>query len=221
MKESNEIIVTCPICKKEHSAAAHRVVDVNREEEIQKKLDDDSLFAFDCPDCGCTVQLNYSFLYQDADIREYIYVSEEKPADDAASIDRISKSAMALAEGKTDDALLRIVYSRRDLKEKLAIFAHGLDDRIVEICKGIALSQFPATEDFFATDIRYRDIGGKEVLAIKVSDGTEQYVLDFAGMYGQMYEEYGTLLPPLRNHVFSCVDLEFAAEFLRGLDDEA
>jgi endogenous inhibitor of DNA gyrase (YacG/DUF329 family) len=219
MKELNEITVVCPICKKEHSAKAHRVVDVNREEDIQKKLDDDSLFAFDCPDCGCTVQLNYSFLYQDADIREYIYMSEEKPAEDAASIDQIARSAMALADGKTEDALLRIVYSRRDLKEKIAVFAHGLDDRIVEICKGIALSQLPATEDFFATDIRYRDIGGKEVLAIKVSDGTEQYVLDFSGMYGQMYAEYGSLLPPLRSHVFSCVDLEFAAAFLRGLDE--
>jgi hypothetical protein len=38
-------------------------------------------------------------------------------------------------------------------------------------------------------------------------------------MYSQMYAEYGSLLPPLRSHVFSCVDLEFAAAFLRGLDE--
>lgn len=220
MGEKNIITVGCPICKHSHEAQAIRVVDVNKDDKIREKLENGSLFEFDCPDCGFHMRLNYSFLYQDAGIREYIYVSEEKPTEDAASVDQIARNAMALTEGKTEDALLRIVYSERDLREKLAIFEHGLDDRIVEVCKGIALSQFPATEEFFATDIRYRDIGGKEVLAITVSDGTEQYVLDFAGMYEQMYAEYGQLLPPLRNRVFSCVDLEFAASFLRALDEE-
>jgi hypothetical protein len=218
MENKHTITVTCPICKHEHTTDAHRVVDIGKDEETSKNLDNDSLFEFSCPDCGCTVHLNYSFLYEDKDIREYIYVSEER-ATDAASMDQIARNAAALCDGKTEDGLLRIVHSRRELREKVAIFEHGLDDRIVEICKGIALSQFPATEEFFATDICYRDIGGKEVLALKISDGTEQYVLDFNGMYSQMYAEYGDMLPPLRGSVFTCVDLEFAAAFLRGLDE--
>lgn len=220
MAKNDRIVVCCPICKHSRETEAVRTVDADRDGTVQKKLEDGSLFAFDCPDCGFSMRLSYSFLYQDTKIREYIYVSEEKPGPDAASFDQICKNAMALTEGRTEDALLRIVYSVRDLREKLALFEHGLDDRVVEICKGIALSQLPATEEYYATDIRYRDIGGREVLAITMSDSTEQYVLDFAGMYEQMYAEYSSALPPLRNQVFCCVDLEFAASFLRALEEE-
>jgi hypothetical protein len=217
---NDEIQYTCPICKETHETKAYRLVDITGDPGLEKKLADDSLFTCECPTCGCGIHLNYSFLYQDPDIRQYIYVSEEPPASDGAALDQLEHNAFALAEGKTKDAILRIVYSRRDLKEKLEVFAHGMDDRILEICKGIALSQFPATEDFFVTDIRYRDIGGQEVLSMQISDGTEQYVLDFNGMYQQMQQAYAHLLPPLRGDAFCCVDLEYAAAFLRGLEEQ-
>ena len=214
----NIITVHCPICKHDHETEAVRLVNVAGNEELKKKLDSGEIFEYTCPDCGSFMHLNYSFMYQDTDIREYIYLSEEKPEEGKYSFDQIAKNAMALAEGNTSDALLRVVYSEADLREKIRIFENGLDDRIVEIVKGIALSQFPSTEEFFVTDIRYDNIGGQELLRLICSDGTEEYVLEFNQIYNEIYDKYGNLFPPIRNSVFSCIDLEFAAGFLREAD---
>ena len=103
-----------------------------------------------------------------------------------------------------------------ELDEKLRVFENGLDDRIVEVCKGFALSQFPASEECYAHAVVYDVIGGQEVLRVKCSDGTEQYVTAFREMYEQLYREYTGLFPPLRGERFLRVDLEYAAAVLRG-----
>lgn len=217
MGAENHVSVYCPICKHKHQVPAIRVVDVSADEEVKKKFVSGSLFQFDCSDCGNQMKLGYSFMYQDSAIREFIYLSREQPTQSGCTMDQIAKNAMSLAEGKREDALLRIVFSEKDLHEKIRIFENGLDDRIVEFCKGITLSQFPATEELFVTDIHYDNIGGQELLKLTCSDETEQYALNFAQLYDQMFVEYAHMLPPLRGSVFTCVDLEYAASFLRGL----
>lgn len=72
----------------------------------------------------------------------------------------------------------------------------------MEVCKGFALSQFPACEECYAQAVVYDAIGGQEVLRVKCSDGTEQYVTAFWEMYGQLYREYAGLFPPLRGEQF-------------------
>lgn len=63
MAKNDRIVVCCPICKHSHETDADRVVDADRDETVHKKLEDGSLFAFDCPDCGFSMRLSYSFLY--------------------------------------------------------------------------------------------------------------------------------------------------------------
>ena len=101
------------------------------------------------------------------------------------------------------------------MKEKIRIFDHGLDDRIVEIFKGFSLSQFDYSENYYVTDIRYDLIDGKEFFRIRVSDGTEQYVLDFNGGYEQILNEYIEKIPPMRGSVPVSVDLDYAAALVR------
>ena len=215
MGAENSVSVHCPICKHKHQVPAVRVVDVSRDGELRKRYESGELFQFDCPDCGYRMKLGYSYMYQDPGIREFIYLSREQPAEDGYMMDQVVKNATAMAGGKKEDSILRIVFSESDLQEKIKIFENGLDDRIVELCKGIALSQFPATEEFFVTGIHYDVVGGKELLKLTCSDGTEEYALNFPEMYGQMFEEYSHMLPPLRGNIFSCIDLEYAASFLR------
>ena len=217
MGAENSVSVYCPICKHEHQVPTVCVVDVSRDGELKRKYEDGELFRFDCPDCGYRMKLGYSYMYQDSGIREFIYLSQEQPMEDGYMMDQIIKNATAMVEGKMEDSILRIVFSENDLQEKVRIFENGLDDRIIELCKGITLSQFPATEELFVTDIHYDVVGGKELLKLICSDGTEEYALNFPEMYGQMFEEYSHLLPPLRGNVFSCIDLEYAASFLREL----
>ena len=207
-------MLTCPICRHEHSAPTVSVVDAGSEAEWTA-FQDGSLFRFSCPDCGYQMQMEYSFLCQDAAIRQYLYLSGERPGE-ARSFEEIARRARNLARGNTADAILRVVYSMDELKEKLRIFENGLDDRIVEVCKGFALSQFPASEECYVQSAAYDVIGGQEVLRLKCSDETEQYVTAFRELYEQIYQEYLDRCPPLRGERFLCVDLDYAAAALRG-----
>ena len=216
-RERETVKLTCPICSHTHAAPIVPVVDAGQDTEIWKSFRKGSLFRFDCPDCGNPMELSYSFLCQDSAIRQYIYLSREEPGE-RCTFQEIAKRAEKLSKGNTSDAVLRVVYTMDELNEKLRVFENGLDDRIVEVCKGFALSQFPAGEECYAQAVAYDVIGGQEVLKIPCSDGTEQYVPAFRELYEQMYQEYAGLFPPLRGERFLRVDLEYAAAVLRGED---
>lgn len=219
MSQIGTITLNCPICKQDHNAKLWRRIDVAAEKDAKKKLLKGEFFDFICPDCGYVSELHYGSLYVDRGIRELIYLAEEKEAEPAAAEKAAEAAAEDLPFWKQGDSLLRIVHSAEELREKLLIFDNGLDDRLVEICKGISLSQFPADDNFYVTGIRYDVIGEQEVLRITCSDGTEQYVLDFTGFYQQIYAQFAADLPPLRGSCFACVDLEYAAALLRGLKE--
>ena len=211
--------LTCPICHHTHAVPFVPVVDTELDKETWKTAQDGSLFRFDCPDCGCPMEAAYSFLCQDSAIRQYIYLYRDAP-DESGSFQKAAQQAQTLARGNTTDAILRIVCTMDELNEKLRIFENGLDDRIVEVCKGFALSQFPASETCYAEALLYDVIGGLEMLRVKCSDGTEQYVTAFREMYEQMEREYANLFPPLRGERFLHVDLEYAAAVLRGEEEK-
>ncbi len=213
--EHETAILTCPICKHDHTAPVISVMDIERDKETWKSVQDGSLFRFDCPDCGYPMELTYSFLCQDSAIRQYLYLCREGPEEDGG-FQKAAQRAKQLTRGNISDAILRIVCTMDELEEKLRVFENGLDDRMVEVCKGFALSQFPAGEECYAQAVVYDVIGGQEVLRVKCSDGTEQYVTAFREMYEQLYQEYAGLFPPLRGERFLRVDLEYAAAALRG-----
>lgn len=220
MSQPGSITLNCPICKRDHTAKLWRRIDVSTEKNAKGKLLKGEFFHFICPDCGYVSQLHYGCLYVDRDIRELIYLTEEKEAEPSMAEKAAETAAADLPFWKQGDSLLRIVQSSEELREKLLIFDNGLDDRLVEICKGFSLSQFPSDDSRYVTAIRYDVIGNQEVLRLTCSDDTEQYVPDFARLYQQIYSQFGTLLPPLRGACFACVDLEYAAALLRGLEEE-
>ena len=213
--EHETAMLTCPICKHEHTAPVVPVVDIEQDTETWTAVQDGRLFRFDCPDCGYPMEMAYSFLCQDSAIRQYIYLCREG-LDEGGALQEVDRQAKKLVQGNTSDAILRVVCTMDELDEKLRVFESGLDDRIVEVCKGFALSQFPASEECYAQAVVYDVIGGQEVLRVKCSDGTEQYVTAFRKMYEQLYREYAGLFPPLRGERFLRVDLEYAAAALRG-----
>ena len=122
----------------------------------------------------------------------------------------------------TDSIILTCPICKRDhsapLTRRIDIDA-GLDDRLVEICKGLALSQFPASETCYVTDIRYDTAGGQEVLHLTLSDGTEDFVLGFDSLYQQVFDRFDPALPPLRGGSFALVDLDHAAALMRGFEE--
>ena len=233
--EKIKVKIECPICKKIHEAEIHSVIDIRKEPEMKDRLMKEDIFGFQCPECGFYSDLHYDVLYADPEAKLFIYLSDSpRPSsggvsEQAQGIDaggqkeweRIREKAAQKAAGCSEegavpqDAVFRLVFTLEDMKEKIRIFDHGLDDRIVEIFKGFSLSQFDYSENYYVTDIRYDLIDGKEFFRIRVSDGTEQYVLDFNGGYEQILNEYIEKIPPMRGSVPVCVDLDNAAALVR------
>ena len=214
--QTDLITLTCPICKLEHSAPLTRRIDLEAGKEAREKLLRGEYFYFSCPDCGYLSELHYGCLALDRPLRLAIYLAEEH---DACPADTAARVAADVPFCQAGDSLLRAVRSAQDLAEKLRIFDAGLDDRLVEICKGAALSQFPATETCYVTDIRYDAAGGREVLRLTLSDGTEDYVLGFDALYRQISDQFSPSLPPLRGGGFALVDLDYAAALMRGFEE--
>lgn len=216
MEHTGSVTLTCPICKRDHSAPLYRRIDAGEDSKAREKLLDGDFFHFSCPDCGYLSELHYGCLYIDRDIRLLIYLAEEKETEAAAEA-----AARDLPFWRQGDSLLRVVRSSKDLGEKLRIFDGGLDDRLVEICKGMALSQFPSDDEYYVTEIRYDVIGQQEVLRLACSDGSEEYVPNFPSLYQQIYDQFAAKLPSLRGSFFQCVDLEYAAALMRGFQEDA
>ncbi|MGM9522283.1 MAG: CpXC domain-containing protein [Oscillospiraceae bacterium] len=216
--EPQTMSLHCPICQKDHDAPLWRVVDAD-EKELKEKLLDKTLFDFSCPDCGYTSRLEYSTIYVDRGLGLQVYLapcSGEVAADIESEALRFAKETMMPQKA---DCIRRIVASIEDLKEKLLLFEAGYDDRITEICKGFALSQFPADDSFYVTGIRFDVMGGRELLRLRCSDDSEQYVLDFDGFYREIEAQTADRLPPLRGGGFERVDLEYAAGLMRGMQE--
>lgn len=220
MSQTSTITLNCPICKRDHAAKIWHRIDVNVEKDAAEKLLKGEFFRFTCPDCGYESELHYSCLYVDRDIRLIIYLAGDHESDALGAEQAAAQAAEDIPFWKTGDSLLRIVHSAEELKEKLMIFDNGLDDRLVEICKGLSISQFPSDDNFYVTNIRYDVIQQQEVLRLTCSDETEQYVLDFDGFYKQIYEQYNSLLPPMRGACFNCVDLDYAAALMREMQEQ-
>ena len=103
--DHENVALTCPICKHTHTAPVVPVVDVERDKETWKSVQDGSLFRFDCPDCGYPMEMAYSFLCQDSAIRQYIYLYRETP-DEGGSWQDAVRQAERLVQGNTTPAVL-------------------------------------------------------------------------------------------------------------------
>ena len=214
----------CPGCGWEDRIRVWANIHVEADPQVRDAILDGSHFTYRCPQCGSVVPIEYRTLYVDMDRKEILCLlpGEEDPA--------AKEEAQSWAEDQLPNEgvySMRFVHSANDLREKLLIFQAGLDDRIVEICKGVALSQVPQGTD--VADIRFSVIAGQRFLVLYCRDERsedssaeaepelwEQYVTGFDAFYRQMEEEDGALLPPMRSRNFVTVDLETVAALLRG-----
>lgn len=210
----------CPQCGHECSAKVWGSINVKEKPELKGQILDGSFFVNTCPECGNEVTLVYNCLYLDEDNHQMFYLiagngSEE---DDFQAEQEAKAAANMVPFWREGDYILRIVHSASDLREKVMIFDAGYDDRVVEIAKGMALSQCP--EGSYITEIHFASIAGQKVLVLIDNEGGEQYVTEFNELYNEMYSAYISALPPLYDVEFYTVDLNFAGTFLRSFYED-
>ena len=177
---------TCPQCGWEFNIPVWGSINIATDPQIRDAILSGEHFTFTCRECGCVSPIEYSCLYVDRDRKQIIcLIPDGTENSDEAETEARAAAGELLRED--EQFFMRIVTSSGDLREKILILDSGLDDRLVEICKGVALSQ--VAEGVNVLDIRFARIAGQRFLVLYCLENegdeeiSEQYVTGFDSFY--------------------------------------
>lgn len=122
---------SCPSCGKRSTTRLWPAIDGIERPDQRERILEESLFCWECPDCGYQMQLLYPCLYQDRE-RNFLLLLEP---DQKEPLDKKTIAAQSPEGSKK-----RIVTSIEEMKEKLLIFESGLNDAACELVK-LAMEQ--------------------------------------------------------------------------------
>lgn len=198
--------ITCPQCSKESDFLVWDSINTTLDPEMYQAVRDGSAFLFKCPHCDCEVSVDYGFLYHqmddsimiqycnsDENFEEMLQMFTKKPNPES-DVDEMVHNLL------DDNYLIRIVRTRNQLLEKLAIFDAGLDDRIIEIIKLFYMVQLLEQNENEHVDelLMFTDSTGKHILKF-LSEGMRFATAEITDeIYTDIQEKYGNNLPDLR-----------------------
>ena len=167
MAKETTIKITCSECGHENEVTISTGITAQVDTDLYVGLINGTMFNFDCAGCGKKGHINYDMIYHDIVHRAVIhYVTN------AASFDKAKESieAMKALEGEKampKDYTYRIVKSQNALREKALLFNYGLDDRVMEILKGLSVSGAKKEHpDLQIVEALYLTQGGRWILQI-------------------------------------------------------
>jgi hypothetical protein len=126
MSMTSEINVKCKLCGAEQQFPISSTVNVTQNPELKPKLLKGELTRFVCEKCGWSGELVHPLLYHDRAKKFMIWLWPEAGEPDSSTLPM---------EKLMNEYQFRVVTSRNDLIEKILIFEHNMDDRIVELVK--------------------------------------------------------------------------------------
>ena len=143
MAESVQDSVKCPNCGTESNATLWESLNSVLNYSEVERLIEGTLFAHECPNCHCAIELTYPCLYNDMENGIMVqYIVDEAKLDEAIGL----IEDMAREENERHDGDLpvavRIVTSHNDLREKALIFKDGFFDMSMEALKAVMMNRF-------------------------------------------------------------------------------
>lgn len=119
--------INCPSCGKSSQTRMWPSIDCADHPEQRERILEESLFIWECPDCGYQMQLVYPCLYHDFSHKLLILLDPNQKEQ--------SLNKRAIAAEKLEGVRKRIVGTVEELKEKILIFENGLNDAACELVK--------------------------------------------------------------------------------------
>ncbi len=150
MGVSNTIEVACPACGATMRVPHYESLNGRDDADALRALREGTLFDATCPSCGAVTELNYPVLLHDVQNHSMVqYVDDEA---DLASANNVFDQLLASAEDAGMSKILmhgyrlRVVTSHNALREKALLLEAGIDDRMVEVVKAVALYQLAGAD---------------------------------------------------------------------------
>ena len=201
MSSSRTVSITCPSCNADSDFLIWESINTMLDPEMKSAVRDRSAFLFTCPKCGTKTYVDYGFLYHQ--MEDHIMIHYANSDENAREIyDLVTGKNMPdmMKDMISDDYLTRIVRSQNQLREKLAIFDSGLDDRIIEIFKIFLLARYQEDhpESSGKIELFYFFDDGKHMIQVMDGDepaGVAELPLDF---YEELKSEFAPRLPDIR-----------------------
>lgn len=200
MSSHREITITCPKCKQDHPFVIWRSINTTLNPEMKAAVKDRSAFLFECPSCGEKTYVDYGFLYHQMEDRIMIhYANSDENAEEVYKMLTEDDPTGMLQDMRKENYLIRIVRTQNELREKIAIFDEGLDDRIIEIFKIYILATFQKDNpDCKAIEILYFRDDDKNFVQI-FADGKPQGVAEIPDeFYEKLCHKYSDKIPDIR-----------------------
>ena len=172
--------VSCPKCGKDIEFTMWQSIN-NEMSFAMKDIISGKLFEVECKNCGLRTHVNYPILVNDMEHDVMIWYTYPD------GIEETEKALVSMK--KMYNGHLRIVTDQADLREKVAIFNAGLDDRIIEILKAIVMAQ---VQDQLAD----KDVQGVYYISDEnprfeiVYDGGSGYIPVSMELYDKVREEF-------------------------------
>ncbi len=132
MSNKKDTKIICPNCKHHFKFPSYSIIDAVKDPELTQKVANLSLFRFKCPECGYEGELIYPFVFNDDEDKILLlFVPRTYNEADMEGFDALASDCIAYKKGY----LFRYVNDRNSFAEKLNIFYHDLDDRVIEVYK--------------------------------------------------------------------------------------
>lgn len=194
MSKSEIAKYTCPNCFKVSDVKAWKSVNVDIDPELKQKVLNGSIFNFQCPSCHVYKKFFYTFLYHDMTRKFMIYLkpaSEKRFAD--ISLDDLQKQTITPVRHFYSGYRLRAVPTHNRLKEKILIFDEGLDDRTIELIKGLTWINYLSRQGVRKLDVFFSGADTQKEIPIIYFDyfdkmGAYRTIQQFGSGYPQTLE---------------------------------
>lgn len=212
MPDAEKKTVKCPECGEEMGIIVYDAVNVEQNPDMRSKVVAGEIFRQECPNCKKVPVIQYPTLYHDAENKFMVWFMQDE---DVSVQEYIQKKEM-----RQEGYRMRIVNEENDLREKILIFENKLDDRLIEICKLMALQS--AIE-------KYPDIKPGAAYFMRDEDGKDSFVIVTATgetitaeLNPEAYEEAKKLFEAglEEEGSFVLVNLGWAMEFLDSMSEK-
>lgn len=130
--------IVCPKCGGEDDFVVWQSINTMTYPEVKQEILSGEIFLFKCPKCATLTNIKYDCLYHQMESHLMILVvnNDESVSKSVDALEKIVNGNRVQAFQLLDsDYTFRIVRDNNQLREKIYIFDHGLDDRVIEMMK--------------------------------------------------------------------------------------
>lgn len=213
--------MACPHCGEPMAFSRFDYINTETQPEMIQKVRDGEAFASICSRCGKKSMADYSFLYyQPSALFMMYYAADQDDYEKAWKMLTGQDESRRLDEEKLRGVKKRLVISREAFREKLMILDGGLDDRVIELMKGMAFLSLRQNRPEIHPDRVLFDVGadGNHYFRFEEKGAVIAAYAFEAPMYREIETGVKEMLEPLSKGQ-PVINAEWGAKALRAIQE--